>query len=78
MTDEEWSTDDQWEGDATEHKPRAVRTSAQTVAFAQDDLDSIRDAAARAGLRPSEYIRLAALEKVRRDASRPHAKSRAG
>jgi hypothetical protein len=66
-SDEQWQDDSQWSKRATLSAPRAERTAAQVVTFEQDELDAIREAAERAGLRTSEYIRQAAAEKVKRE-----------
>ncbi len=49
--------------------PREERLAAQTVTFAQGELDAIRKAAERAGVRTSEYIRAAAVNRARRDST---------
>ncbi len=60
---------DEWEATSRALPARDQRLAAQTVTFAQDELDAIRAAAARAGVRTSEYIRVAAVNRARRDST---------
>lgn len=79
MTDEDWQSEDEWEDEAWICEPRSPENAfaVHAVTFAQDDLNAVREAADRVGLRTGEYIRLAAMEKVAREA-KAKARKRAG
>ncbi len=70
MSDEEWQSEGEWDEDAEICEPRAEPVAVQAVRFSLAELNAIREAAKRAGMRTSHYIRKAAAEKVERETHR--------
>ncbi len=60
---------DEWDSDhAEERQPSKTTRAVVSVAFIGDDFDRVSDAARREGMKTSEFIRMAALERSARHA----------
>ena len=60
--------DDDWDRESTKlHQPRSNRTIVTSVRFKHQEFQEIVEAAENIDMRPSEYIRVASLDKARAD-----------
>jgi hypothetical protein len=61
LTDEEWQDPDQWEEEGWILEGHPPAGSVYAVRFERDELERIEDAAVRAGLTTTEFIRRSTL-----------------
>ena len=66
MSEEQLQDPANWDFERAEKRPGVKKTRAVvSVAFSQEDYDDVLDAAERRGMRTSEFIRSAALDRAR-------------
>lgn len=70
MSDRDWGTNqdgDEWAFERAEvHEPSKSPRAVVSVAFPRDDFDRVSEAAGISNMKVSEFIRIAALERVER------------